>query len=191
MAQGPPYRAAVTVSPALSARLRERFLELLERHVYGLQIRGVHATGLCPFHPDRSPSFTADLNKGVWYCFPCGEGGGVRRFAERVGEGWDRPPQAPRRARAHRAAQARRREAEAQARAILRRRKDEREDALWAAWREANMDAYDAAELLALFHRRPDLAADFPDLVARTERAYGEAVFQRAIAQARLDGELI
>jgi hypothetical protein len=88
------------------------------------------------------------------------------------------------------AALARRRHAEQQARAILQRRKEEREDALWAERGAVDNEAAHAAELLALFHRRPDLAAEFPDLLAKTEQEYGEVLFQRSLAEARIAGEL-
>ncbi|MGH7390788.1 MAG: CHC2 zinc finger domain-containing protein [Candidatus Rokuibacteriota bacterium] len=40
----------------------------------------------CPFHRDRTPSFSVDLDRGVFHCFGCGVEGGVKRFAELVGD---------------------------------------------------------------------------------------------------------
>lgn len=45
----------------------------------------------CIFHRDRTASLSVDLDRGVFHCFGCGEQGGVKRFAELVGE---RPPRA-------------------------------------------------------------------------------------------------
>ena len=38
--------------------------------------------GLCPLHGDRKPSFLVDSNKDLFYCYGCGCGGDVIRFAE-------------------------------------------------------------------------------------------------------------
>jgi DNA primase len=38
--------------------------------------------GLCPLHGDRKPSFLVDANKDLFYCYGCGLGGDVIRFAE-------------------------------------------------------------------------------------------------------------
>ena len=38
--------------------------------------------GLCPLHGDRKPSFMVDPSKGLFYCYGCGRGGDVIRFAE-------------------------------------------------------------------------------------------------------------
>jgi CHC2 zinc finger len=38
---------------------------------------------ICPFHPDAEPSLHLDLDKGVWYCHGCGEGGGVVAFYQK------------------------------------------------------------------------------------------------------------
>lgn len=38
--------------------------------------------GLCPLHTDHKPSFLVDTNKGLFYCYGCGRGGDVIRFAE-------------------------------------------------------------------------------------------------------------
>jgi DNA primase len=38
--------------------------------------------GLCPLHADHKPSFLLDPGKGLFYCYGCGRGGDVIRFAE-------------------------------------------------------------------------------------------------------------
>ena len=38
--------------------------------------------GLCPLHGDHQPSFLVDPNKDLFYCYGCGRGGDVIRFAE-------------------------------------------------------------------------------------------------------------
>src|SRR5712691_8315940 len=38
--------------------------------------------GLCPLHSDRQPSFLVDSGKSLFYCYGCGRGGDVIRFAE-------------------------------------------------------------------------------------------------------------
>jgi DNA primase len=38
--------------------------------------------GLCPLHPDHKPSFLVDAGKSLFYCYGCGRGGDVIRFAE-------------------------------------------------------------------------------------------------------------
>ncbi len=38
--------------------------------------------GLCPLHEDHKPSFLVDSSKSLFYCYGCGRGGDVIRFAE-------------------------------------------------------------------------------------------------------------
>jgi DNA primase len=38
--------------------------------------------GLCPLHAEHQPSFLVDPNKNLFYCYGCGRGGDVIRFAE-------------------------------------------------------------------------------------------------------------
>ena len=45
-------------------------------------IAGGRLMGLCPLHADRKPSFLLDPNKNLFYCYGCGRGGDVIRFAE-------------------------------------------------------------------------------------------------------------
>jgi DNA primase len=40
-----------------------------------LQRRGRRYLGLCPFHKEKSPSFSVDADAGLYYCFGCGAGG--------------------------------------------------------------------------------------------------------------------
>jgi DNA primase catalytic core len=49
-----------------------------------LRKRGSTHLGLCPFHQEKTPSFTVSAEKGLYYCFGCGEGGDVVRFLERT-----------------------------------------------------------------------------------------------------------
>ena len=47
-----------------------------------LRRAGERFTGLCPFHEERSPSFSVDPLKKVYYCFGCEAGGDVFRFVQ-------------------------------------------------------------------------------------------------------------
>jgi DNA primase len=49
-----------------------------------LRKRGITFSGLCPFHQEKTPSFSVNADKGLYYCFGCGEGGDVVRFLERM-----------------------------------------------------------------------------------------------------------
>ena len=45
-----------------------------------LKKRGVNYLGLCPFHDDRTPSFSVSPSKNICKCFSCGEGGTAIHF---------------------------------------------------------------------------------------------------------------
>ncbi len=45
-----------------------------------LKKRGVNYVGLCPFHDDRTPSFSVSPSKNICKCFACGEGGTATHF---------------------------------------------------------------------------------------------------------------
>lgn len=45
-----------------------------------LQKKGSTYFGLCPFHNEKSPSFSVTPSKQMYYCFGCGEGGNVYSF---------------------------------------------------------------------------------------------------------------
>ena len=42
--------------------------------------RGSNLFGLCPFHSEKTPSFSVAPEKGIYYCFGCHKGGGVINF---------------------------------------------------------------------------------------------------------------
>ncbi|MDR2009834.1 MAG: DNA primase [Bacteroidales bacterium] len=45
-----------------------------------LRRRGVNYMGLCPFHNEKTPSFTVSPSKGIFKCFGCGKGGNAVNF---------------------------------------------------------------------------------------------------------------
>ncbi|MFN8240695.1 MAG: DNA primase [Bacteroidales bacterium] len=45
-----------------------------------LRKRGVNLLGLCPFHNEKTPSFTVSPSKGIFKCFGCGKGGNSVNF---------------------------------------------------------------------------------------------------------------
>jgi DNA primase len=47
-----------------------------------LRKAGAKYKGLCPFHGEKTPSFSVDKDKGFFHCFGCGVGGDVFKFVE-------------------------------------------------------------------------------------------------------------
>lgn len=45
-----------------------------------LKKRGANLLGLCPFHNEKTPSFTVSPAKGIYKCFGCGKAGGAANF---------------------------------------------------------------------------------------------------------------
>ncbi len=74
-------------------RINERFIqELLDKidieqvissHI-SLKRRGKNLVGLCPFHNEKTPSFTVYPESRSFYCFGCGAGGDVISFVRRM-----------------------------------------------------------------------------------------------------------
>jgi len=54
-------------------------VELIGEHV-GLKKAGTNYKGLCPFHAEKTPSFTVNPQRGSFHCFGCNEGGDVFSF---------------------------------------------------------------------------------------------------------------
>jgi DNA primase len=57
--------------------------EVVGRYVQ-LKKQGREMVGLCPFHSERTGSFSVNPEKGLWHCHGCGEGGSVFRFLEKI-----------------------------------------------------------------------------------------------------------
>ena len=58
---------------------RTDLVELISRHLQ-LKKAGSNLMGLCPFHHEKSPSFSVSPDKQLYYCFGCGKGGGAFQF---------------------------------------------------------------------------------------------------------------
>ncbi len=58
---------------------RTDLVEVIGRHVE-LKRSGSNLMGLCPFHHEKSPSFSVSPDKQLYYCFGCGKGGGAFQF---------------------------------------------------------------------------------------------------------------
>lgn len=74
-------------------RLSDGFLEQLRANTdiesvispyVNLRRRGKNLVGLCPFHNEKTPSFTVYPENGSFYCFGCGVGGDVITFVRRM-----------------------------------------------------------------------------------------------------------
>jgi len=58
---------------------RVDIVDVVGRHV-SLKKGGANLTGLCPFHAEKSPSFTVSSSKQFYHCFGCGASGDAIRF---------------------------------------------------------------------------------------------------------------
>ncbi|MBI3811218.1 MAG: DNA primase [Nitrospirae bacterium] len=64
-------------------RQESDILEWVSRYV-SLKKTGQNWVGLCPFHTEKTPSFTVSPGKQVYHCFGCGEGGDVIGFLMKI-----------------------------------------------------------------------------------------------------------
>lgn len=65
---------------------RADIVEVIGRYVQ-LAPSGRYWKGLCPFHGEKSPSFTVTPEKRIYHCFGCGKGGNAIHFLMQI-EGW-------------------------------------------------------------------------------------------------------
>jgi len=66
-----------------TVRDRVDLVELIGRYV-ALKKAGRSYKGLCPFHHEKTPSFTVNPDRGAYHCFGCGEGGNAFGFLMRL-----------------------------------------------------------------------------------------------------------
>ena len=55
-------------------RQRSDIVDIISEYVQ-LKKQGRNYLGLCPFHQEKSPSFSVSTDKQVYHCFGCGAGG--------------------------------------------------------------------------------------------------------------------
>ena len=48
-----------------------------------LKKRGREYLGLCPFHAEKTPSFSLNAEKQLWHCYGCNAGGDLIKFVQR------------------------------------------------------------------------------------------------------------
>jgi len=73
------------ITDSVLAQLRSAadIVEVIGDHTR-LKKAGRSWKGLCPFHNERTPSFTVDRDKGLYHCFGCGVGGDVIHFVRQI-----------------------------------------------------------------------------------------------------------
>jgi DNA primase len=64
-------------------RARADIVEVIGAHVR-LRKAGRNWVGLCPFHDEKTPSFSVNAERGFFHCFGCGAGGTVFNFLMKV-----------------------------------------------------------------------------------------------------------
>ena len=62
-------------------RDRNDIVDVISAYV-SLKKKGSSYFGLCPFHNEKSPSFSVSREKQMYYCFGCGQGGDVYHFLQ-------------------------------------------------------------------------------------------------------------
>ena len=71
-------------------KARLDIVTVVQEYVPDLKRSGRNFFGLCPFHQEKTPSFSVNSELGLFKCFGCGKGGDVIQFLEEI-EGLDFP----------------------------------------------------------------------------------------------------
>lgn len=64
-------------------RINNDIVDVVSEYVR-LEKKGKNYFGLCPFHREKTPSFSVESIKQIFYCFGCGKGGNVFQFISLV-----------------------------------------------------------------------------------------------------------
>jgi DNA primase len=67
-----------------AVRQRSEIVKVVSEHLQLKKAGADSMVGLCPFHPEKTPSLSVSPSKQVYYCFGCGEGGDLFRFLQKV-----------------------------------------------------------------------------------------------------------
>ena len=59
---------------------RNDIVDVVSQYVTLSRRSGSNLFGLCPFHNEKTPSFSVSRSKQIYHCFGCGKGGGVINF---------------------------------------------------------------------------------------------------------------
>lgn len=76
--------------PFLDALVERNPIDEVVGQYVSLTRRGANLFGLCPFHSEKTGSFSVAPDKGIYYCFGCHAGGGVINFIMQI-EGLEYP----------------------------------------------------------------------------------------------------
>lgn len=71
------------MTPVEEIKERLNIIDVIQEYVQ-LKNMGANHKGLCPFHNEKSPSFTASEQKQFYHCFGCGKGGDIFTFVQEI-----------------------------------------------------------------------------------------------------------
>ena len=65
-------------------RERCRIEDVVTKYIPSMSKHGRYFKGLCPFHKEKTPSFTVDPEKQIFHCFGCNIGGNIFSFIQKI-----------------------------------------------------------------------------------------------------------
>lgn len=63
---------------------QETIIKFLKKHLEIKHKNGLEWQALCPYHEDKSPSFSINIRKGLFICYACGAKGNMKQLAEHL-----------------------------------------------------------------------------------------------------------